>query len=98
MLNYTKDFGHYGGSQSKMFQYLASGKPICCNLDMRYNPIKKYNVGISKSFESPREYAQAILSLLSLSEKDYAEMCTRARQAAEEYDYPTLTKKLTRLF
>lgn len=98
VLNYTKGFGHYGGSQSKMFQYLASGKPICCNLDMRYNPIKKYNVGISKSFESPREYAQAILSLLSLSEKDYAEMCTRARQAAEEYDYPALTQKLVSLF
>lgn len=98
LLNYTKGFGNYGGSQSKLFQYLASGKPICCNLDMKYNPIVKFNIGISKSFETPQEYAQAILSILCLSDEKYAGMCTRARLAAVEYDYPTLTQKLVSLF
>lgn len=98
VLNYSKGFGHYGGSQSKMFQYLASGKPICCNLDMKYNPILKYNIGISKKFDTPNEYAQAIASILHLSEEEYNSMCARARLAATEYDYPTLTKKLVSLF
>ena len=98
VLNYTKGFGHYGGSQSKMFQYLASGKPICCNLDMKYNPIHKYNIGISKKFETPNEYAQAIVSILNMPEGEYSAMCKRARLAAKEYDYPTLTRKLTLLF
>ena len=98
LLNYTKGFGNYGGSQSKLFQYLASGKPICCNLDMNYNPIVKYNIGISKSFETPQEYAQAIRSILCLSDDEYAGMCTRARQAAAEYDYQALTQKLVSLF
>lgn len=98
ILNYAKGFGNYGGSQSKLFQYLASGKPICCNLDMRYNPIVEYNIGISRNFETSEEYAQAILTLVNLPRGEYAEMCARARQAAAEYDYRVLTQKLVRLF
>jgi glycosyltransferase involved in cell wall biosynthesis len=45
----------YGGSQSKSFQYMASGKPICSNLQMGYCPITKYNLGIAKDFETPKK-------------------------------------------
>ena len=98
ILNYTKGFGKYGGSQSKLFQYLASGRPICCNLNMGYNPITRYNCGISNAYNSSEEYAQAISSLIMLSPKEYNDMCDRARRAAKEYDYSFLTQKLVDLF
>jgi glycosyltransferase involved in cell wall biosynthesis len=96
ILNYKSgSFGKYGGSQSKLFQYLASGKPICANIDMMYCPIKKYDLGISKQFDSDKEYADAIFSLLNLSPDSYSEMRKRMQKIVAEYDYKELTRKLT---
>jgi len=99
MLNYMSGhFGRYGGSQSKMFQYMASGKPICSNLDMMYCPINHYNLGISKEFSESKEYADAILKLVNSDEKEYNLMCLRARNTAKNYDYKLLTDKIEKLF
>lgn len=99
ILNYKAGhFGTYGGSQSKMFQYMASGRPICCNLEMMYCPIKCNNIGIAKAFKDSNEYAEAIRYLLTLPEVQYKEMCKRARKAAEKFDYSVLTDKLIKLF
>lgn len=98
LLNYKTGFGSYGGSQSKLFQYMASAKPICCNINMPYDPIKKYNIGISKEFISPDEYADAIMKIINLPSEEYKAMCVRARIAASDYDYRKLTRKLERLF
>lgn len=77
---------------------MASGHPICCNLDMMYCPIKKYNIGIAKVYADADEYASAIRSLLSMPKEEYEAMCNRARKAAEEFDYHVLTDKLVKLF
>ncbi len=99
ILNYKSgDFGKYGGSQSKLFQYMASGKPICCNLDMMYCPIKANNIGIAKNFSNEKEYADAILTLINLDYKEYDSMCERAKEAAKMYDYPELTRKMISVF
>lgn len=95
VLNYMPGgFGHYGGSQSKSFQYMASGKPICCNIRMAYCPITKYNIGIANEFQSAEEYAEAILSLVDLPKAEYEAMCLRAKEAAKHYDYEYLTSKI----
>lgn len=94
ILNYTENFGRYGISSSKMFQYMASGKPIVCNIDIYYNPIEKYKIGISKHFESSLEYAEAIESILNLSVSEYDDMCESAVKASKEFDYKHLTDKL----
>lgn len=91
-------FGHYGGSQSKSFQYMASGRPICCNIRMAYCPITKFNIGIAKEFQSPEEYAQAILPLVDMPKAEYDAMCTRAKEAAKQYDYEYLTSKMIEIF
>lgn len=99
VLNYMPGgFGHYGGSQSKSFQYMASGKPICCNIRMAYCPITKFNIGIAKEFQSPEEYAQAILSLVDKPKTEYDAMCMRAKEAAKQYDYEYLTSKMIEIF
>lgn len=94
ILNYfpNKIF-QYGGSQSKSFQYMASGKPICSNLKMGYCPITKYKLGISKEFNSADEYAKAIEYFLSLETEKYLAICSNSREAAKHYDYKYLVDK-----
>lgn len=99
ILNYMPaHFGGYGGSQSKMFQYMASGKPICCNLKMMYCPITKYNLGIAKEFSSAQEYADAIYQLANLSEHESTEMHKRNISTAKMFDYQVLTNMMIKLF
>ena len=98
ILNYQPSpISRFGGSQSKSFQYMASGKPICANIKMGYCPITKYKLGISKDFKTPSEYAIAILSIVNLNSIEYAEMCNNSRNAAENYDYKTLTASFEKL-
>lgn len=99
ILNYKQgSFGAYGGSQSKMFQYMASGKPICCNLEMMFCPIKKNNIGISSDFKNADEYADAIYTLTNLSFQEKEEIKERSRKAVQDFNYPVLTQKLINLF
>ena len=94
LLNYTKnEIFRYGGSQSKSFQYMASGKPICSNIEMAYCPIKKFNLGIAKNFKNDKEYSDAILEIYTLSKAKYNELCNNALIASKEYDYEHLTDK-----
>ena len=69
ILNY-KNSGvlRFGGSQSKSFQYMASGKPICANIAMGYCPINQFNLGIAKEFRNPEEYAEAIKLIYELND------------------------------
>jgi glycosyltransferase involved in cell wall biosynthesis len=94
LLNYTKNpIFKFGGSQSKSFQYMASGKPICSNIKMAYCPINKFNLGIAKEFNNAKEYSDAILSIYNLSESNYQELCNNALLASKKYDYEYLTNK-----
>lgn len=95
ILNYmANDIWKYGGSQSKLFQYLASGKPICSNLEMGYCPINRYKLGIAKRYSSSKEYAESILTIYNLDENEYMLMCNRAKELSQQFDYKLLTKRL----
>lgn len=94
LLNYSKNsIFRYGGSQSKSFQYMASGKPICSNVEMAYCPINKFNLGIAKDFKNALEYSEAILSIYNMSKEQYNELCNNAILASKTYDYEYLTNK-----
>ena len=98
ILNYQKtSILRFGGSQSKSFQYMASGKPICSNVKMNFCPINKYKLGIAKEFNDPEEYANAILSFKNMDLKGYNEMCNNSIKAAENYDYKNLTADFEKL-
>jgi len=99
ILNYKSgSFGKYGGSQSKLFQYLASGKPICSNLKMRYCLINKNNLGIAHEFNSDDDYAKALLSLIELDQISLLEMFERSQIVVKNFDYKKLTEKLVNIF
>ena len=88
----------YGGSQSKLFDYLASGRPIICNVKFGYNLIERYNCGIVSNDQSPEALADAIEKLYKTNETELTEMGKRARKTAEMYDQPILVDKLEEVF
>lgn len=94
ILNYTANFGKYGISSSKMFQYMAAGKPIVCNISIMYSPIEENQIGISRDMKDAQDYANAIKQIIDLPKAEYDVMCKRARDAAKDYDYPYLTKQM----
>lgn len=94
LLNYSKNsIFRYGGSQSKSFQYMASGKPICSNVEMAYCPISKFNLGIANDFKNAIEYSEAILRIYNMPKIEYDQLCNNAILASKTYDYEYLTNK-----
>ena len=93
IMNYQKKFGIHGVSSGKMFQYLAAGKPILCNVSLNYSLISGYNCGIDKDIDTPSEYAECIKRIAESSVSEYQEMCVNARRCAELFDYQLLASK-----
>lgn len=98
VLNYKPNkIWEYGGSQTKLFQYMASGKPILSNIDMGHCIISKKNLGTSKTFQSSKEYADEILSIYKLDKEKYEQICRNVLKESSNYDYSMLTKKLIKI-
>lgn len=84
----------YGCSWNKLFEYMASGKPIASNVKMGYDLIDRYECGISREIHSEQEYADLLVELSSMERENYAKMCENSKKAGEEYDYRVLTDKV----
>jgi len=93
IMNYQKNFGIHGVSSGKMFQYMAAGKPICCNIKLNYSEISRNNLGIDEELDTPEQYAAAIRKLAEQPKEDYDAMCSRVRECAKKFDYENLAKK-----
>lgn len=87
----------YGGSQNKLFEYLASGKPVCANVRMGYSLINKYHCGIEKNIKSDIEYAQLIRKFMNMSKAEYEYYQKYSKQLAVKYDYIKLTEKIEKI-
>ncbi|MDM8212021.1 glycosyltransferase family 4 protein [Mediterraneibacter glycyrrhizinilyticus] len=84
----------YGCSWNKLFEYMASGKPVASNVKMGYDLIDRYKCGISREIHSEQEYADLLVELSSMDRENYIRMCENSRKAGEEYDYSVLTDKI----
>lgn len=84
----------YGGSQSKLFDYLASGTPIICNAKWGYNLIERYSCGIVTEDQSAESFVKSILYLLNLNEDEIKTIGRNGRKVAEMYDQPRLVDQL----
>ena len=94
VMNYEKGFGSFGVSSGKMFQYLAAGKPIVCNIDIAYdNVIEDNNLGVAHDIDTPEEFAEAIQRLAEQPQEEYDAMCARVREVAKQFDYKTLAAR-----
>lgn len=95
ILNYKQnDMQRFGSSSGKLFQYLASGKPVCSNQVINYDLIAQHGLGISANFRTAEAYAEAILSLVRMDKENYVELGLRARKVASTFDYEVLTDRL----
>lgn len=79
----------YGGSQNKLFDYLASGHPVLSGENGRYSVVAREGCGICREMSSPEAVVAAIREIQQ--EQPSAE---HIRKVAEQYDFKTLTKKL----
>ena len=92
IMNYQKGFGYMGVSSGKLFQYLAAGKPIVCNVNIAYDDvITDEKLGICKDIETPEAFAQAIRDVAEQPRASYDAMCERVRKTAERFDYKRLS-------
>jgi glycosyltransferase involved in cell wall biosynthesis len=95
ILNCEKyDVLKYGGSQNKLFEYLASGHPIITAEATKYSVVRKYNCGIAWDFKDAQEIKEAILELKNLEPNQLAEMQKNINTTALKYDFGNLTKEL----
>lgn len=94
IMNYQKNFGRYGISSGKFFQYLAAGQPICCNVKFNYCEITRHNLGIADNLDTPQKYAASILELSKLSLPELNAMRERVRQVVRKFDLPKLSAEL----
>lgn len=94
VMNYEKGFGRVGVSSGKLFQYLAAGKPIVCNIDIAYdNVIEDNNIGVAHDIDNPNDFSEAIRMLAEQPKEEYDAMCDRARETAKRFDYKVLATK-----
>lgn len=94
VMNYEKNFGKWGVSSGKMFQYLAAGKPIVCNIDIAYdNVINDNRLGVSRNLEIPEQFAEAIREVAEQPRASYDAMCERVREVAQKFDYKVLSHR-----
>lgn len=94
VMNYAKGFGHMGVSSGKMFQYLAAGKPIVCNIQINYDDvITDNNLGVARDLLTAEEFASEIRRIAEQPEVEYNAMCKRVREAASQFDYKVLAQQ-----
>ena len=87
----------YGGSQNKIFEYLASGKPILSTIQMGYDIIERYGCGESLKNQDYQSIGNAIIKMSQLEKEEYRLMCENASKASLEYDFKKMTEKLTKV-
>ncbi len=95
ILNYSGSAYNWtrGNSSNKLFEYLASGKPVVSTVRMGYDILERYSCGVSAEKCTAENIAYSIEKILKLNREEYVNMCKNARLAAEEFDIPILANK-----
>lgn len=96
ILNYSQSKYNWsrGNSSNKLFEYMASGKPIISTVKMAYSPIEKYDCGVSLEEDTPEALAEAVLRIYNMAPDRFNEIGENAKNGAKDFDYKELTKKL----
>ena len=96
VLNYSQ--GQYnwtrGNSSNKLFEYMASGKPIISTVQMGYSIIKKYNCGVELDEDTPEALAKEIMRFHDMDASERNEIGQNAKNGAKDFDFSVLTDKL----
>ncbi|MBO7214721.1 MAG: glycosyltransferase, partial [Clostridia bacterium] len=95
VLNYSADKYNWsrGNSSNKLFEYLASGKPVISTVKMGYDILEKNNCGFSTEVCCGESIANFIKQIKSMDKSEYQSLCDNARETAKEFDMPILANK-----
>lgn len=83
----------YGGSQNKLFEYLASGKPIFSTIKPSYDLIERYDCGFSTNSRDLDFLADKIIEFYEMNEKEKKRIGENCIECAEDFDWKVLSKK-----
>jgi len=83
-----------GSSSNKLFEYMASGKPIISTCQMGYSIIDKYSCGVEIENATAQQLGNEILRFKNMSKEEYDMYCQNARKGVKDFDFKELTKKL----
>ena len=99
LLNYAQNQYNWtrGNSSNKLFEYMASGKPIISTVHMGYSIIKKYNCGVELDEDTPEALAEQIIAFHDMSSEKRDKIGRNAREGANDFDFSVLTEKLIRV-
>jgi glycosyltransferase involved in cell wall biosynthesis len=99
LLNYSQTEYNWsrGNSSNKLFEYMASGKPVISTVKMGYSIINKYKCGMELDNGTPKELTAAILKIKNMSNKDYNKLGENASKGACDFDFKVLTNKLIKV-
>lgn len=96
ILNYAQNQFNWtrGNSSNKLFEYMASGKPIISTVHMGYSIIDKYRCGVELDECTPEALADAIVQFHDMSSDERQQYGHNAAEGAKDFDFNTLTDKL----
>jgi glycosyltransferase involved in cell wall biosynthesis len=84
----------YGLSANKLFDYIASGKPIIQTFQTGYSILEKYQLGCEIKTLNSSAITNELIKFKNFSKDDYCEIYKRSRVAITEFDYRNLTSEL----
>ncbi len=95
LLNYSGTAYNWsrGNSSNKLFEYLASGKPVLSTVKMGYDILERYACGLSVEHTTPEKIAEAIRTIKELDAGAYSKLCENAKKAAQDFDIPKLANR-----
>ena len=79
------DVLRYGMSPNKMYDYLASAKPIVTSIEAKNNPVVESNAGIAVEPENPKALAEAIIEIYNMPEERRKELGMNGRRYVEQH-------------
>lgn len=99
ILNYSQTQYNWnrGNSSNKLFEYMASGKPVISTVKMGYSILEKYNCGLELEDASAQELADAILKVKNMSKEESQKIGDNGKKGAADYDFRVLTDKLIKV-
>ena len=98
IINYKQtNLWKYGGSQNKLFEYLASGVPVCSNVEMGYSIIMNNGCGVERCMQDELDYAETIQKFVDMDDEAYEQYKENALRTVQEYDYTKLAEKIEKI-
>ena len=84
----------YGGSQNKLFDYLASGRPIIAGENSKYSVISNNGCGISKTINTAEDLLKIFESFINMTKEEYNNLSNNCKNTAKNFDFKELTNML----